>query len=755
MSDDKTTPPSGDHTAVVDLRRALEERYLSYALSTITQRALPDARDGLKPVHRRILHAMRLLRLDPDGAYKKSAKVVGDVIGSFHPHGDQPIYDAMVRLAQDFSMRYPLVDGQGNFGNIDGDGAAAYRYTEARMTGVAQRLLEGIGENAVDFKPTYDGGTEEPVVLPANFPNLLANGSTGIAVGMATSIPPHNVAEICDAALHLIMNPSATTAELMQFIPGPDFPTGGILVETPTSILNAYETGRGGFRLRARWVREDKGRGVYQIVVTEIPYGVQKSKLVEKIAELLLNKKLPLLKDIRDESADDIRLVIEPRAGTVDPAILMEQLFKLSDLEQRISLNMNVLDKGIIPRVMGLKDAIVAWLEHRKDVFVRRTENRLADIARRLEVLDGYIIAYLNLDEVIRIIREEDDAKASLMATFNLSDVQAEAILNMRLRSLRKLEEIELRTEHKTLTEEQAHLNGLLASDRKQWGEISKQIAELKKAYSKVDNNGAPHPLWRRKTDFAEALEIDHDEVATQMIEREPITVILSEKGWIRSMRGHTTDIDDKGFKTGDRLKLFIHAQTTDKLLLLSTGGKVFTLAGDRLPGGRSQGEPVRLMVDMEEGQDIVDLFVYRPGRKRVIASKKGDGFVVAEDELIANTRKGKQVLNLSGSEEARLIVPVDGDVVAVIGDNRKMIVFPLEQLPEMSRGKGVRLQKYKDGGLSDLKTFPAATGLTWTDSSGRTYTKSMAELGEWLGSRADAGRQPPTGFPRNNRFTG
>jgi topoisomerase-4 subunit A len=755
MSDDTALPPEDEDNQIVDLKRALEERYLSYALSTITQRALPDARDGLKPVHRRILHAMRLLRLDPDGAYKKSAKVVGDVIGGFHPHGDQSIYDAMVRLAQDFSMRYTLVDGQGNFGNIDGDGAAAYRYTEARMTGVAQRLLEGIGENAVDFKPTYDGATEEPVVLPANFPNLLANGSTGIAVGMATSIPPHNVSEICDAALHLIMNPSATTAELMQFIPGPDFPTGGILVETPASILNSYETGRGGFRLRARWVREDKGRGVYQIVVTEIPYGVQKSKLVEKIAELLLAKKLPLLKDIRDESADDIRLVIEPRAGTVDPAILMEQLFKLSDLEQRISLNMNVLDKGTIPRVMGLKEAIVAWLEHRKDVFVRRTQNRLADIARRLEVLDGYIIAYLNLDEVIRIIREEDDAKASLMAAFKLNDVQAEAILNMRLRSLRKLEEIELRTEHTTLTEEQAHLSGLLASERKQWGEISKQIAELKKAYGKVDKNGAPHPIWRRKTDFASAVEIDHDEVATQMIEKEPITVILSEKGWIRAMRGHTTEIDEKSFKTGDRLKLFIHAQTTDKLLVLSTGGKVFTLAGDRLPGGRSQGEPVRLMVDMEEGQDVVDIFVYRPGRKRVIASRKGDGFIVAEDELIANTRKGKQVLNLSGAEEARLLVPVDGDMVAVVGDNRKLLVFPLEQLPEMSRGKGVRLQKYKDGGLSDLKTFAAAAGLTWTDSSGRTYTKSAAELVEWVGNRADAGRQPPTGFPRNNRFVG
>ncbi len=709
MSDDADTlPPDGEDKRVVDLRQALEERYLSYALSTITQRALPDARDGLKPVHRRILHGMRLLRLDPDGAYKKSAKVVGDVMGSFHPHGDQSIYDALVRLAQDFAMRYPLADGQGNFGNIDGDGAAAMRYTETRMTDVAMRLMEGIGEDAVDFKPTYDGSGEEPVVLPSNFPNLLANGSQGIAVGMATSVPPHNVAELCDAALHLIMNPAATTAELMHFVPGPDFPTGGILVESATSIANSYETGRGSFRLRARWVREDKGRGVYQIVVTEIPYGVQKSKLVEKIAELLLAKKLPLLKDIRDESADDVRLVIEPRAGTVDPVILMEQLFKLTDLEQRISLNMNVLDRGIVPRVMSLKEAIVAWLEHRKDVLVRRTRHRLAEIARRLEVLDGYIIAYLNLDEVIRIIREEDDAKASLIATFNLTEVQAEAILNMRLRSLRKLEEIELRSEHSSLTEEQGHLDALLASERKQWGEITTQINELKKAYPAQQADGTRHPVWGRKTDFDTPTEIDHEEVASAMIEREPITVILSEKGWIRAVKGHTSDVDDKGFKTGDRLKLLVHAQTTDKLLLLSTGGKVFTLGGDRLPGGRSQGEPVRLMVDMEEGQDILDLFVYRPGSKRVAASRKGDGFVVAEDDLVANTRKGKQVLNLPATEEARLLARVEGDMVAVVGENRKLLVFPLEQLPEMGRGKGVRLQRYKDGGLSDLKTFPS-----------------------------------------------
>jgi topoisomerase-4 subunit A len=745
--DPSTLPPEGD-PVVVDLRKALEERYLSYALSTITQRALPDARDGLKPVHRRILHVMRLLRLDPDQAYKKSAKVVGDVIGGFHPHGDQSIYDAMVRLAQDFAMRYPLVDGQGNFGNIDGDGPAAYRYTEAKMTDVATRLLEGMAEDAVDFKPTYDGQTEEPEVLPANFPNLLANGSTGIAVGMATSIPPHNVAELCEAALALIAKPQATIEELVRHVPGPDFPTGGVLVEPHASILESYSTGRGSFRLRARWHREDKGRGVYQIVVTEIPYGVQKAKLVEKVAELLLAKKLPLLKDIRDESADDIRLVLEPRAGTVEPVVLMEQLFKLTELEQRIPLNMNVLDHGTVPKVMTLAEALRAWLEHRKDVLVRRTQHRLEQIARRLEVLDGYIVAYLNLDEVIRIIREEDEPKTRLMKRFKLTENQAEAILNMRLRSLRKLEEIELRTEHKALTEEQGHLNALLGSDRKQWGEITKQIGELRKVYGKDTK------LGRRKTEFAEAPHADFaEEAEAAFIEREPITVILSEKGWIRTMKGHTTDIDEKGFKAGDRLKVALHAETTDKLLLLSTGGKVYTLSPDKLPGGRGQGEPLRLMVDVEEGQDFVDLFVFRPGEKRLIASNVGNGFVVADDELIANTRKGKQVLNVAGGEEAKLIVPAVGDTVAVIGENRKLLIFRRDELPEMARGKGVRLQKYKDGGISDARVFAAKEGLSWVDSSGRTFTKSMAELRDWVGERAQAGRQPPTGFPRNNKF--
>ncbi len=766
MSDADTLPPPDDQR-IVDLKQALEERYLSYALSTITQRALPDARDGLKPVHRRILHAMRLLRLDPNQGYKKSARIVGDVIGKFHPHGDQSIYDALVRLAQDFALRYPLVDGQGNFGNIDGDSPAAMRYTESRMTDVATRLLEGITEDAIDFKPTYDGEDEEPVVLPSNFPNLLANGSTGIAVGMATSVPPHNLVELCNAALKIIYTPGITTADLIHadlsappsmddLVRGPDFPTGGQLVESRSSIVNSYETGRGAFRVRAIWEKEEKGRGVYQIVVTKIPYGVQKSRLVEKIAELLLAKKLPLLKDVRDESADDIRLVLEPRAGTVDAVILMEQLFKLTELEVRFSLNLNVLDHGTTPRVMSLADALKAWLDHRKVVLVRRSQHRLEQIANRLEVLEGYIVAYLNLDEVIRIIREEDDAKASLMATFSLTDNQAEAILNMRLRSLRKLEEIELRQEHKSLTEEKGKLEALLASDKRQWGEIAKQIEALKKAYPLFEADGTtPHALGARRTILGNAPAADAAEITEAFIEREPITVILSEKGWIRAPKGHNAVIDEKGFKTGDRLKLAFNCETTDKLLMLTTGGKVYTIGADKLPGGRGQGEPVRIMVDIEEGQDIVDLFVYRPGKQRIIASSAGYGFIVPEDDLVANTRKGKQILNVSLPDEARLIVPGEGDRVAVIGQNRKLLVFPMAQLASMTRGKGVRLQRYKDGGISDIKSFYAADGLTWTDSSGRTYSKPAEELTDWLGDRATAGRQPPTGFPRNNKFVG
>ncbi len=750
MADSDLLPPDeGDEHRIVDLRKALEERYLSYALSTITQRALPDARDGLKPVHRRILHGMRLLRLDPDGAYKKSAKVVGDVMGSFHPHGDQSIYDALVRLAQNFALRYPLVDGQGNFGNIDGDSPAAMRYTESRMTDVAQRLMEGINENAVDFRPNYDGSAEEPVVLPANFPHLLANGASGIAVGMATSIPPHNVAELCDAALHMIHHPEATTADLIKFVPGPDMPTGGIMVESRESIEQAYTTGRGGFRIRARWHAEDTGRGGYQIVVTEIPYGVQKSRLIEKIAELLMARRLPLLKDVRDESAEDIRLVLEPKSRTVDSVILMESLFKLTELENRFALNMNVLDKGTVPKVMSLADALRAWLQHRKDVLVRRSNHRLEQIAHRLEVLSGYIVAFLNLDEVIRIIREEDEPKNELMRTFELTDVQAEAILNMRLRSLRKLEEMELRKEHENLVEEQKHLEALVASDRRQWGAIATEVQEIRDAY------GDDHPLGPRRTTFETAPEAGDVDIDAMMIEREPITVILSEKGWIRAMKGHNADPAGQAFKSGDSLKLAIKCETTDKLLMLTTGGKVYTLGADKLPGGRGHGEPVRIMVDIEEGHDIVDLFVHKPGTKRLVASTAGNGFVVSEDDVIANTRKGKQVLNVSGQVEAKLCVPVTGDMVAVIGQNRKLLVFPASQLPAMSRGKGNRLQKYRDGGISDLKTFSSEEGLSWRDSSGRVFTKSMEELRDWVGERAQAGRQPPTGFPRNNRFQG
>jgi len=748
MSDATSVPPADDQR-IVDLRQALEERYLSYALSTITQRALPDARDGLKPVHRRILHGMRLLRLDPDGSYKKSAKVVGDVMGSFHPHGDQSIYDALVRLAQDFSMRYPLADGQGNFGSIDGDGAAAMRYTETRMTDVAARLMEGMGENAIDFKPNYDGSTDEPIVLPSNFPNLLANGSTGIAVGMATSIPPHNVGELCDAALHIVNNPQAPVSELLAFVQGPDFPTGGILVDTPHTIANAYETGRGSFRLRARWHEEDTGRGGYLIVVTEVPYGVQKSKLVEKIADLLMAKKLPLLKDVRDESAEDIRLVLEPKSRTVEAGLLMESLFRLSDLEVRFPLNMNVLDKGAVPKVMSLGDALRAWLDHRKEVLVRRSNFRLDQIAHRLDVLGGYLIAYLNLDEIIRIIREDDEPKAVMMARFELNDVQAEAILNMRLRALRKLEEIEIRKEFDALTKEQGQLQSLLASDKKQWNAISRQITALKAEF------GPNHPLGPRRTTLADAPDHAHEDIQVAMIEREPITVILSEKGWIRAMKGHVSDIDEKSFKAGDKLKLSLKAETTDKLLMLTTGGKVYTLAPDKLPGGRSQGEPVRLLVDMDEGHDVVDLFVYQQGAQRILASRQGHGFVVAEDDLVANTRKGKQVLNVTTPDEALLAAPVKGDMVAIIGNNRKLLVFPLHQMPVMGKGKGVRLQKYKDASVSDLKTFGKDEGLTWTDSSGRSFAKSMGDLRDWIGDRAQAGRQPPNGFPRNNRFVG
>jgi topoisomerase-4 subunit A len=746
-----TLPPDGgdDNILPVDLKAALEERYLAYALSTITQRALPDVRDGLKPVHRRIIHAMSEMGLRSNSSFKKCARIVGDVIGKFHPHGDQSVYDALVRLAQDFSQRYPIVDGQGNFGNIDGDNAAAYRYTEARMTDVATLLLEGIDQDAVDFRPTYNEEDEEPVVLPGAFPNLLANGSSGIAVGMATSIPSHNAHELCDAALHLIRQPDAPVEKLVEFVQGPDLPTGGIIIDSRESILEAYRTGRGGFRVRAKWQTEDLGRGGYQIVVTEIPYQVQKSRLIEKIAELLIARKLPLLEDIRDESAEDVRIVLVPKSRTVDPTILMESLFKLSELENRIPLNMNVLSMGRVPRVMGLRDVLVEWLAHRREVLQRRSRHRLAAIDRRLEILGGYLVAYLNLDEVIRIIREEDEPKVSLMEAFSLTDVQAEAILNMRLRSLRKLEEFEIRTEFDTLSKEKAEIEALLASDEKQWQTVAWEIGEVRKKFAKATE------LGRRRTQFASAPEADVEAIQQAMIEKEPVTVVISEKGWIRALKGHMTDTSGLQFKEGDALKVAFPAQTTDKVLIVTTGGKVFTLGADKLPGGRGHGEPLRIMVDMENDQAVLTAFVHDASRKVIIASQAGNGFIVSETDMVANTRKGKQVMNVGMPDEAKLVVPVRGDHVAVVGENRKMLVFPLAQLPEMSRGKGVRLQRYKDGGISDLRCFALADGLTWDDSAGRNFVRTKDELAEWLADRATAGRTVPKGFPRSGKFGG
>ncbi|MER8637593.1 MULTISPECIES: DNA topoisomerase IV subunit A [unclassified Mesorhizobium] len=737
----------GDNIEPVDLKKALEERYLAYALSTIMHRALPDVRDGLKPVHRRIMHAMRLLRLNPDQGFAKCARIVGEVMGKFHPHGDQSIYDALVRLAQDFSMRYPLVDGQGNFGNIDGDNAAAMRYTEARMTEVSTLLLEGITEDAVDFRPTYNEEDEEPAVLPGAFPNLLANGSSGIAVGMATSIPPHNAAELCDAALHLIDHPDAPVTKLMDFVQGPDFPTGGIIVDSRASILEAYETGRGGFRVRAKWSQEDQGRGTWNIVVTEIPYGVQKARLIEKIAELLMARKLPLLEDIRDESAEDIRVVLVPKSRSVDPGIMMESLFKLTELESRFPLNMNVLSRGKVPNVLSLKGVLKEWLEHRRDVLIRRSKHRLGEIERRLEILAGYLIAYLNIDEVIRIIREEDEPKQVMMARWSLTDTQAEAILNMRLRALRKLEEFEIREEFNGLTGEKKQIEALLASDAKQWATIKWEVANVRQKY------GPDTEIGKRRTEFADAPEHDLTDIAHAMIEREPVTVVVSEKGWLRAMKGHLTDHSALTFKEGDSLKLAFHAQTTDKVLVFTTGGKFYTIGADRLPGGRGHGEPIRIIVDMDNDQDIVTAFVHDPKRKLLLVSHDGNGFIVPEEEVVANTRKGKQVMNVKAPDEAQRCVSVAGDHLAIVGENRKMLVFPLAEIPEMGRGKGVRLQKYKDGGVLDLKTFTLASGLSWQDSADRTFTKSRDELAEWIGARASAGRMVPKGFPRTGKF--
>ncbi|MCB1562116.1 MAG: DNA topoisomerase IV subunit A [Alphaproteobacteria bacterium] len=723
----------------------LSGRYLSYALSTIMSRSLPDVRDGLKPVHRRLMYAMYQLKLNPQQAPKKSARVVGDVIGKFHPHGDTAVYDAMVRLAQDFAQRYPLVDGQGNFGNIDGDNAAAMRYTEARLTDVALLLLDGIEENAVDFRPTYDGSENEPVVLPGGFPNLLANGASGIAVGMATSIPPHNVAELCEA-MELMLEKDASIAEIAQIVKGPDFPTGGTLVEDPQDIVTAYETGKGAFRVRAKWVKEDLKQGLYQIVVTEIPYQVQKSRLIEKIADLINARKLPMLDDVRDESAEDIRLVLVPKNRNVEPELLMEALFRHTELESRFSLNMNVLDSGLVPKVMNIKDVLQAWMNHQQEVLVRRSAYRLEKVIHRLEVLDGYLIVYLNLDEVIRIVREEDHPRQVLMETFKLSEVQAEAILNMRLRSLRKLEEMEIRTERDKLAAERDELEKLIGSEARQWTRIKKQIGALKKMF------GPETLLGARRTVIGAAPAPVTVNLEEAMIEKEPITVICSSKGWVRAMKGHGHNPADLKYKDGDRGSFVLEAQTTDKLLVFGTNGRFYTLGCDALPPGRGFGEPLRLMIDLPNDADITDLKLFEAGRKMIVAATTGHGFIVKAEDVLAQTKSGKQILNVKAPAEAALCVNIGAgdDHVAVIGKNRKMLVFVLDEIPEMARGKGVILQKYKDGGVSDLKSFALGAGLGFKYGSGETLVE---DLSPWLGKRAQAGRIPPNGFPKSNKF--
>jgi topoisomerase-4 subunit A len=731
------------HIENTPLAEALSDRYLAYALSTIMSRSLPDVRDGLKPVHRRLIYAMQQLRLDPTSGFKKCARVVGDVMGKFHPHGDASIYEAMVRLAQDFSVRYPLIEGQGNFGNIDGDNAAAMRYTEARLTEISQALLEGIDQDAVDFRATYDGEEREPLVLPGNFPNLLANGAAGIAVGMATSIPPHNAGEVCAAAILLVRKPDATTAELLDYMPGPDFPTGGELVEEKAALLQAYETGRGGFRLRARWSVEQGKHGTWTIVITEIPYQVQKSRLIEQIAQLMEDKKLPLLADIRDESAEQVRIVLEPKVRTVEPTMLMESLFRTSALETRFPLNMNVLDADRTPRVMPLRDVLRAWLDHRHVVLVRRSQHRLSAIERRLEILDGYLAVYLNLDEVIRIIREEDEPKPSLMKTFELTDLQAESILNMRLRSLRRLEEIEIRKEHKNLAREGKDIRTLLGSEKLRWDRI---VAELEK--TRV--NFGDGPLGKRRTAIGSApAVIDIDEEA--LVEREAITVILSEKGWLRAVKGAIAPDAELRFKDGDALRLLLPCETVDKLMLLATNGRAYTLRANDIPRGRGDGQPIRLLAEFGNEDEVVALFAHTASAKYLLVSSPGRGFVVGADDLLSERKAGKQVMTVKPGEELVLAMPVGaGDHLAIVGENRKMLVFPLDQIPEMARGLGVQLQKYKDGGVADLRIFKLADGLSWK-SGERTRTET--NLKDWLGTRAQTGRQPPVGFPKTGRF--
>ncbi len=724
-----------DDTRLTD---ALSERYLAYALSTIMSRSLPDVRDGLKPVHRRLIYAMHLLKLDPGAGFKKCARVVGDVIGKYHPHGDAAVYEALVRLAQDFAARYPLIEGQGNFGNIDGDNAAAMRYTESRLTKVAAALLQGIDENAVDFRPTYDGEESEPVVLPGAFPNLLANGSSGIAVGMATSIPPHNAAEICAAALLLIKKPDCSVAELLVHMRGPDFPTGGEIVEDQATIQQAYETGRGSLRTRARWVQEPGKNGTWTIVITEIPYQVGKSRLIEQIAELLNDKKLPLLADIRDESTETIRIVIEPKSRVVEPEMLMASLFKATALESRFSLNMNVLDAQRSPRVMGLRDLLRAWLDHRHDILQRRAANRLAAIAKRLEILAGYLAVFLNLDEVIRIIREEDEPKPALIRHFTLTDNQAEAVLNMRLRSLRRLEEMEIRREHDQLTVEQNKLNALLDSEPARWKAIAGEIETIRKNFAEP-----------RRTSIAAAPSLV--EIATEaFVEREPLTLVLSEKGWIRAFKGHLPTDSEQKFKEGDRLKLFRHCQTTDRLAVLATNGRIYTLRAADLPRGRGDGQAIRLLIDLGNEDDIVAIFIPQDERRYLLINTAGRGFIVAGSELAAEKRTGKQIMTLKPGEEVKLCVLVTGDHLAIIGENRKLLVTPIDQIPEMQRGAGVTLQKYKDGGVADAKIFTLAAGLTWKLGD---KTRTEERLTDWVGPRAAAGRLPPNGFPKSGRF--
>ena len=735
MSEVDDLPPE----ETVSLKQALESRYLAYALSTITNRALPDVRDGLKPVHRRLLYAMRQLRLDPEHGFKKSARVVGDVIGRYHPHGDQAVYDALVRLAQDFAVRYPLVDGQGNFGNVDGDNAAAMRYTEARMTDIASLLLQDIDSDTVDFRSTYDGEDAEPVVLPAAFPNLLANGASGIAVGMATSIPSHNVDELCAAALHLLKKPNARIDTLMDYVQGPDFPTGGICVESPEALREAYATGRGSMRVRARYVVEERARGTWQIVITEIPYQVQKSRLIEKIAELMNARQLPMLDDIRDESAEDIRIVIEPKSKNLNPEQLMAVLYRQTDLESRFSLNMNVIDNQGVPRVMGLREVLLQWLEHRNDVLVRKSNFRLEKIIARLEILDGYLIAYLNLDEVIRIIREEDEPRDELMAAFKLTQVQADAILNMRLRALRKLEEEGIRAEHAELTDEMKQLKALLASKKMQQDVVADELKQLRKML------GPKTDLGKRRTQF-EQIDETAEVPLEILVEKEPVTIVLSQKGWIRAMKGHAESGAKLTYKDGDKGDFVLHAMTTDKLVLFASNGRAYTLDVAKLPGGRGHGEPVRLMIELEPAEAIIEIFVHQPDRKLLVASRIGNGFIVEENEMIANRRAGKQILNVKAPDEAAICTPVLGDHVAVLGENRKLLCFALADVPEMGRGKGVRLQRHGDGHLADAKCYVEADGLKITDRAGRE--RVFEDLADWKGLRAQAGRVRPKGFP-------